>query len=164
MYTAKQAVLTKEHFPEVEVYIFFMDRRAYGKGYYNLYKRAEELGVRFIRGKPSRLVELKNHDLKLKYEDTIAGKTDEIIVNLAALATSLAPARDNQQLAEVFGISLDEDGFFDEPDPIFRPLETSIPGIYLCGFSRGPSDISESVAQASAASAKAVMAISREGS
>ncbi len=86
-----------------------------------------------------------------------------MIVNLAILATPLAPAPENQHLAKIFNISLDEDGFFDEPDPIFRPLETSIQGIYLCGFSRGPSDISESVAQASAAAAKAVMAISKEG-
>jgi heterodisulfide reductase subunit A len=163
MYATKQAVLTKEHYPDLEVYIFYIDRRFYGKGHWSLYRRAAEMGVRYIRSRPSKIVELSDHDLKIKYENSETGQLEETRVGMIVLSTSLVPPRSNEKLSRILGISLDESSFFKEVDPLTRPFETEVEGIYICGFCREPADISESVAQASGAAAKAVSALIKSG-
>jgi len=160
-YATKQAVLTKEHIPNAEVYIFYIDRRAYGKGQWALWQRAEEMGVRYIRSRPSKVSEMGDSDLKVRYEDIDTGEVKEVMVDILILSTGLAPPDGNEALAKILGIALDKEGFFMEAEPLTRPFETDVEGIYICGFCREPSDITESVAQASGAAAKAVMAINR---
>lgn len=156
MYATKQAVLTKEHHPDMEVFVYYIDRRFYGKGHWSLYQRALEMGVRYIRSRPGKVVELGDQDLKIKYENSETGQLEEAKVGMLILSASLAPAGSNQKLARILGISLDEHHFFKEVDPLTKPFETGVEGIYICGFCREPSDISESVAQASGAAARAV--------
>ncbi len=159
MYATKLAVLAKEHHAELPVSLFYIDRRYYGKGHWSLYRRAERMGAEYIRSRPSKVVELGNQDLRIRYEDSETGRVGERKVGLLVLCTALAPSENNKGLAKILGTPLDQSGFFAEVDPLRRPFETAVEGIYLCGFCQEPLDIAESVASASGAAAKAVLAI-----
>ncbi|MFX1519401.1 MAG: FAD-dependent oxidoreductase [Promethearchaeota archaeon] len=157
MYATKEAILTKEHETDAETYIFYIDRRTYGKGYEEYRKRAEKsYKVKYIRGIPGEVSEdRETGDLFIRYESIETNNIETMQVDLLVLCPAIVPNEGNTELAEILGIELDEDGFFKSIDPS-RPFETNIKGIYLCGTCQGPMDISDSVAQASAAAAKAV--------
>ena len=157
MYATKEAILTKEHEPDAETFIFYIDRRTYGKGYEEYSKRAEyKYDVKYVRSIPGEVSEdLETGDLLIRYENIETNTIDTLRVDLLVLCPPIVPNDEHAKLAEILGIELDEDGFFKLIDPS-RPFETSVNGVYLCGTCQGPMDISDSVAQASAAAAKAV--------
>lgn len=160
MIAAKQAIITKEHDPSVETLIFYNDLKAYGKGFWEFYQKANENGVRYIRTRPYDVLEdPETKNLTIKYEDLETGKLRTEEVELLVLSTGLVPSERNKRLAKVLKIELDKLGFFKERDPLMAPLETNVEGIYLCGGATGPIDIAESVVQASAASMKGVLRI-----
>jgi heterodisulfide reductase subunit A len=162
MIATKQTIITLEHQSDIETYVFNNNLKIYGKGFHEFQKKAEELGVKYIIGKPSDVFEDKeSKNLILRYEDLESGKVKELEVDLLVLSTALSPSGRNKKLSKALKIELDENGFFEERDPVNAPLETKVKGIYLCGGATGPIDISESVAQATAASMKAA---SKEGS
>jgi heterodisulfide reductase subunit A len=101
--------------------------------------------------------ETKN--LTLKYEDLDTGELGKYEVEMLVLATGVMANDRNKRLAKTLKIELDELGYFKEKDPLLLPLETQVEGIYLCGGATGPIDIAESVAQATAASMKAVLEV-----
>jgi len=158
MIAAKQTIITKEHDRSVETVIFHNDLKAYGKGFWEFYRKALGSGVRYIKGRPFDVFEdpgTKN--LTVRYEDLDTGEIQEEELELLVLSMGLVPNDRNKRLAKVLGIELNEHGFFREKGTLLAPLETSVEGIYLCGGATGPIDISESVIQASAASLKAVL-------
>ncbi len=158
MISNKQTIISKEHDPEMETTIFNMDLTAYGKGFYDFYRKAVSMGVRYIRAKPFAVSEIpESKNLILSYEDPEQGKVVDKEVDLLVLATGLIPSDRNQKLSKVLGIGLNELGFFKEKDSLDAPLESEVEGIYLCGGALGPIDISESVVQAMAAALKAVI-------
>ncbi|MCX5861641.1 MAG: CoB--CoM heterodisulfide reductase iron-sulfur subunit A family protein [Desulfomonile sp.] len=157
MIATKQTIITKEHDAGVQAAIFFNDLKAYGKGFWDFYKKAKESGVRYVKGRPYDVLE--NHETKnllVRYEELESGLLKEEEFDLVVLSTGLVPSERNQQLAKVLNIELDSLGYFKEKDPLTAPLETKVEGIYLCGGATGPIDISESVVQATAAGMKAV--------
>jgi len=156
-YATKEAILIKEHNPESEVYIFYIDLKVFGKGFQEFVNRAKtEYGVEYIKGHPGKIEENpKTGDLIIRYENTIDGKVREITVDLVVLCPALIPRRDNERLAETLKVELDEYAFFKAKDPLFAPINTNISGVFMCGYCQGPKDIPESVAQASGAAAKA---------
>jgi heterodisulfide reductase subunit A len=157
MISAKQTIITKEHYESVETTIFYNDLKAYGKGFWDFYRKANENGVRYVRGRPydvSQDPETKN--LTLRYEDLDTGELGRYEVEMLVLATGVIANDRNKRLAKVLKIELDELGYFKEKDPLLSPLDTKVKGVYLCGGATGPIDIAESVAQATAASMKAV--------
>ncbi len=158
MYSAKEAILTKEHETDAETYIFYIDRRSYGKGYEEYRKRAEErYKVKYIRSIPGEVSEdHETGDILIRYENIDTDTIETLRVDLLILCPPIIPNDGNTKLAEMLGIELDEDGFIKAADPS-RPFETNKKGIYLCGACQGPMDISDAVAQASAAAAKAVI-------
>jgi heterodisulfide reductase subunit A len=161
-YTAKEAIITKEHDPDVETYIFHTQLKTYGKGFWEYFQRAKEVGVKYIRGRPAEIKEdPKTKDLVIEYEDLDTSKHGEIRVDLVVLSTAIIPSKGNEELAKILGIELDECGFFKEKEPFSSPLETKVEGIFLCGCCMGPRDIPESSSEASAAAAKAVSSIIR---
>jgi len=158
MISTKQTIITKEHDPAVQTTIFYNDLKAYGKGFWDFYRKARENGVRYVRGRPYEVQEdprVKN--LTLRYEDLESGEPRREEVELLVLATGIIANDRNRRLAKVLKIDLDHLGFFKEKDPLLASLETNVPGIYLCGGATGPIDIAESVAQATAAAMKAVL-------
>ncbi|MFX1282414.1 MAG: FAD-dependent oxidoreductase [Promethearchaeota archaeon] len=150
MYTAKEAVIAKEHQQEVNPTIFYMDIRAYGKDFDKYIDRArEEYGVRYIQSRISSIQEIHNtKDLKLVYEN-MKGEVVEEIFNMVVLAVGLDAPRDALELAKVMGISLNKFGFA-QPDPL-TPVRTIKQGVYVCGAFASPKDIPETVTEASAA-------------
>ncbi|MHA1230509.1 MAG: FAD-dependent oxidoreductase [Candidatus Helarchaeota archaeon] len=150
MYTAKEAVIAKEHENLVHPTIFSMDIRAYGKDFDKYIERAvDEYGIRYIRSRISTIYEDPDtKDLILRYESK-DGNIIEEIFNLVVLAVGLSPPKDYEKLSKVFGIELNEYNFCNTQS--FSPVETSRPGIYVCGAFSGPKDIPETVTEASAA-------------
>jgi heterodisulfide reductase subunit A len=154
MYATKEAVIAKEHAPEMEATIFFMDMRAYGKDFDKYIERAKkDYQVRYIRSRVSNLREdPETHNLLINYE-TEDGQMVSEEFDLVVLSVGLEPARDHDEIAKVFGIDLNPYGF--AKTSTFTPLQTSRPGVFVSGAFSGPKDVPETVAQASAAAAEA---------
>lgn len=163
MYAIKNARIYKEKHPEAEVYIFYIDIRAFGKGYEEFYKSAQdEYGVKFIRGRPSEVVEdPETKDLTVKLEDTLLGKNLEINLDLVVLSVGMEPPEDAEKIQKLLRISRSADKFFLEAHPKLRPVDTLTEGIFLAGAVQGPKDIPDSVAQGSAAAARAAVPMSK---
>jgi heterodisulfide reductase subunit A len=154
MYLAKQAMLYKHAVPDGQAYIFYMDTRSTGKGYEEFIQRAvEEDGVLYLRGRVSKV--FRNGDkLKVWGADTLTGKKIELSCDLVVLGMAVVPNPAGVELIHRLGINTDIHGFINEVHYKFRPLETSIPGIYVAGMAQGPRDIPDSVAQGSGAASK----------
>jgi heterodisulfide reductase subunit A len=158
MYATKEAIIAKEHAGEdLECHIYFMDLRAFGKGFDAYYERAKELGVKYIRCRPASIEEVAGNNLKINYV-TDAGKLLTEQYDLVVLAVGLQPPEVVKKLEPNFGIKLNQHGFcWTEP---FRPVESNRPGIFVCGPFTEPKDIPETVTQASGAAAKALSLLS----
>jgi heterodisulfide reductase subunit A len=162
MYAIKNAILIKEKDPDIDVTICYMDIRAYGKGYEEYYTRAEELGINFLRGMPSDVLE--NHDgMEMQVENTETGEVIKLQPDIIVLSVGLEPAVGADELAERFGISQDINGFFQPADDKMDPIATLIPGIYVAGTATAPRDIPDSVAQGEAAAMRAFIDAIRAG-
>jgi heterodisulfide reductase subunit A len=162
MYIAKQAILTRDHIPGSEVYVFYMDIRAPSKGYDEFTRRAqEEYGVKYIRGRVSKIYH-KGEKLLVRGADTLIGSQIEIEADLVVLATAAIAQKDAANLAEKLHISYDSFGFYMESHPKLRPVDTNTAGIFLAGACQGLKDIPASVAQGSAAASKVLSLFSRE--
>jgi len=154
MHATKEAILAREHIPDVQSHIFFTDLRASGKGFQEYVGRAErEYGVDYIRSRVAQIEEDEDGKLVFHYEDTVTGRPQEIRVDLAVLATSVMPGPGVAELATVLDLQLDEYGFF-RTSP-FSPIDTTREGVFTCGCCRAPVDIPEAVTQASGAAARA---------
>lgn len=156
MYTAKHGLLFKEHNPDGEAYVFYMDIRAAGKNYEEFVRRAqEEFGVQYLRGRVSRIYQENGH-LVVRGADTLAGMQVEIDADLVVLATGLVARDDAVDVARMLGIPYDQNRLFTEGHPKLAPVETVTSGVFLTGACQAPKDIPDTVATASAASAKAL--------
>ena len=143
----------------MECTVFYNNMTSYGKGFEEFYQKAASLGVRYMVGRPFDVTEdPETGNITLRYEDIFAGTIVEEEFDLVVLSSGLEPNDRNARVAKALKIELAENGFFRETDPLFAPLETAVPGIYLCGGATGPIDISESVVQSTAAGMKAVKA------
>jgi len=160
MHATKEAMLAHEHNPNVKSYIFYMDLRAAGKGFQEYVARGEqEYDTSYIRGRVARITENHDENPIVWYEETQSAKTNRMTVDLVVLATSLMPRRGVEALAKVLDVELDEYKFF-KTDPL-NPLDATRPGIFVCGCCREPTDIPESVAQASGAAERAAETVMR---
>ena len=156
MYTAKQAHLVCERLPDASVTIFYMDIRAFGKGFEEFYDRVRRDGVVYRRGNPSEIIR-RGDKLIVRAEDTLLGEPVEVEADLVVLAIGLQPRADTAQVADLFGLTLSGDGFFQESHPKLRPVDTATEGVFLAGCCQGPKDIPDTVAQAKAAAAAAMI-------
>jgi heterodisulfide reductase subunit A len=154
MYALKQAHLVRDK-THSEVFEFYMDIRADGKGYEEFYKRVHEEGVIFVRGRGTHVVE-KDGKLTIKAEDTTLGRPVSVTVDMVILGAGLVPQPDAGEVAQTFGISRSPDGFFMEAHPKLRPFHTNTDGVFLGGACQAPRDIPDTVAHANAAAAEAL--------
>ena len=154
MYAVKHALMVKEHLTEVEYTIFFMDLRAYGKGFDAYYQRAQEEGVRFVRARPATVEETGDERyLRIKYLNERGEFKDEEF-DLVVLSSGMRPAAGAVEVARQLGIEQDDNGYC-QTRPL-APLETNRPGVFVCGTFSEPKDIPETVMQASGAAAGAM--------
>ena len=152
-YATKEAVISKEHNPEMECEIFYMDMRTYGKGFEEFYVRAiNDYGVKFHKSRIADIQEDDDKGVLLRYDDIDSGELKEEKYDLVVLCNGLKPSDSAIELSNRLGIELTENSFISSKTE--EPIETSKEGIFVCGFAGGPVDIPESVAQASGAAAK----------
>ncbi len=160
MMTTKEAIIAKEHDPDIEPYMFYMDVRACGKAFNEFYERGKnEFGITYVRSRIGAIrIDPRTEGLSLKYEDLDTGKIRTMDFDMVVLGTGLDPTPNISRLAETLGLEIDDFGYL--RTSLDRPLETNRTGIFVAGVSQGPKDIPETVAQASGAAAKAGAAIS----
>ncbi|MHA2128820.1 MAG: 4Fe-4S binding protein [Promethearchaeota archaeon] len=161
MYATKQARQYKEKHPEADVYIFYMDIRAFGKGYEEFYESAaRNYGINYLRGRIGEVREDQNHDIIIRSEDTLLQEPIELKVNMLVLSCGLEARRDANEISALVRIQRSSDGFFMEAHPKLRPVDTLTEGVFVAGVAQGPKDIPDAVTQAkgAASSASALMA------
>ena len=161
MYGMKEAVIAKEHTPtKLNATIFYMDMRSYGKEFDAYRNRAEEeYGIRFVRSRVAGVTEdPSTGNLLVHFVENETPKTEEY--DLIVLSIGMQPPKNVENLAKNFGIQLNKYNFCETQT--FSPMDTSKPGIYVCGAFSAPKDIPESVAQASGAASRAMGVVASE--
>ena len=158
MYSLKMAHLVKEKDPKAEVYEFYIDMRAFGKGYEEFYERIKDEGVHIIRGKTAEIKQ-KGDKLLLRSEDMLRNRILEQEIDMVILSVGLEPRDDAREFARMMGVSMDDEGWFREANAVGDPVDTFSGGIRIAGTCQGPKDIPDSVAQGSAAASKVLASI-----
>lgn len=167
MYSLKFAHLVHERLPEAEVYNFYIDMRTPGKGYEEFYHRLLHEGTHFVRGRVAEVTDAAKRPgeegkLIVQVEDTLIGKQRRIPVDMVILSAGVEAREDSKEVAHMFGLGCDFDGFFSERHPKLDPVATMTEGVFIAGACQGPKDIPESVAQGAAAAARVASLISQE--
>ena len=156
MYTAKHAMLTRDKYPDTDVYVFYIDVRTPGKNFDEFYRRAvEDYGVHYIKGMVGKVTP-EGKKLKVRASDLIGGKQINIDADMVVLAAAIEPDKSARPLATMLTASMDTNDFFTEAHPKLRPVESPTAGVFLSGTCQGPKDIPETVAQAGAAASKVI--------
>ena len=156
MYTAKHAMLTRDKYPDTDVYVFYIDVRTPGKNFDEFYRRAvEEYGVHYVKGMVGK-VSPEGKKLMVQASDLLAGKQLHIAADMVVLAAAIEPDKSARPLATMLTASMDTNDFFTEANPKLRPVESPTAGVFLSGACQGPKDIPETVAQAGAAASKVI--------
>jgi len=162
MYTAKHAMLTREKYPDTDVYVFYIDVRTPGKGFDEFYRRAvEDYGVHYIKGMVGK-VSPEGDKLVVRASDLLAGRQLRIEADMVVLAAAIEPDRSARPLATMLTASMDTNDFFTEAHPKLRPVESPTAGVFLSGACQGPKDIPDTVAQAGAAAAKVIGLLAKD--
>ncbi len=162
MYTAKHAMLTRDKYPDTEVYVFYIDVRTPGKNFDEFYRRAvEEYGVKYIKGMVGKVTP-EGDVLKVQASDLIANKQLHIDADLVVLAAAIEPDESARPLATMLTASMDTNDFFTEAHPKLRPVESPTAGVFLSGACQGPKDIPETVSQAGAAASKVIGLLAKD--
>ncbi|MFH0896699.1 MAG: CoB--CoM heterodisulfide reductase iron-sulfur subunit A family protein [Candidatus Bathyarchaeota archaeon] len=153
-YAVKNATLMCEHNPGSRVTIFYIDMRAFGKGFQDFVNRAKsEFGITFMRSNPGEISEdPATKDLAVFFEDQTTRTVQNVFFDLVVLCPALVPRGGINELAKITGVELDNYGFFKAMDAVKKPLDTTVPGILACGYCLGPKsgDIPDSITQGSA--------------
>ena len=162
MYTAKHAMLTRDKYPDTDVYVFYIDVRTPGKNFDEFYRRAvEEYGVHYIKGMVGKILP-EGDKLKVRASDLIENKQINIDADLVVLAAAIEPDKSARPLATMLTASMDTNDFFTEAHPKLRPVESPTAGVFLSGACQGPKDIPETVSQAGAAASKVIGLLAKD--
>jgi heterodisulfide reductase subunit A len=162
MAVAKQAHLAHDRLPGAEITVFYMDVRAFGKGFEEFYDRVREEGVYYRRGNPAEVIR-RGERLVVRAEDTLLGEPVEVEADLVVLAVGMQARQGAEELSEALNLARGSDGYFLEAHPKLRTVESSTPGIYLAGCCQGPKDIPDTVAHAKAAASAAMILLAGKG-
>ncbi len=160
MYALKHAHLVRDKI-DAEVYEFYMDIRAAGKGYEEFYERVQQEEVYFVRGRCAEVTVQEDGQLMVLAEDTILGAPVSVRVDMVILDAAMVPHSDAGEVASTLGIGRSADGFFLEAHPKLRPVDTSTDGVFLAGACQAPRDVPDTVAHANAAAAQCLSLLSR---
>jgi len=156
MNTIKGAQYLKDNYPEIDVTVFYMDLRAFGKGFEELLMRSKGSGVRYIRGLPGEVREDKNTgNLAVTVENTTANRLENHDFEMLVLAVGATPAGDTETVRRLVSISKSPSGFLKEAHAKLRPVDTPTRGVFIAGAAESPKDVRESVTQAGAAASRA---------
>jgi heterodisulfide reductase subunit A-like polyferredoxin len=157
MYSIKQAQLLMGALPLADITIYYIDIRAFGKGYEEFFQQSKSMGVNFVKGKVAKIKEKEGGigDLLLRYEDVATGTVKEAKHDLVVLSVGVLP---NKEIGGIFTnetLALDEFNFVKQPDEFINPSRTSIEGVFVAGTASGPKDIPDSILSAGCAASEA---------
>ncbi len=156
MNTVKSTLLLADHYPDVESTVFYMDMRAFGKGFEDLYRRSKEEGVRYVRGLPGEVREDPNTgNLWLDVENTATNALGKYELDMVVLACGMIPRRDGGIVKKLLNLSNTSDGFYMESHPKLKPVDAPTRGVFFAGCNEFPKDVKDSVTQAGAAASRA---------
>ncbi len=160
MNTVKQTLQIAEHYPDSGSTVFYIDIRAFGKGFEDLYRRSRESGARYIRGLPGSVTEdPATHDLIVHAENTLTGKQDVHRFDMLVLAVGMVPRKAHgngkRSVDEILSLSHTAEGFVMEAHPKLKPVDAPTRGIFFAGCVESPKDVKDSVTQAGAAASRA---------
>ena len=162
MYTAKHAMLVKDHHPEIDVTVFYIDVRTPGKNFDEFYRRAvEQYGVHYIKGMVGK-VEQGDGCLKIQASDLINNEQIHMETDMVVLAAAIEPDESARAIGTMLTASMDTNDFFTEAHAKLRPVESPTAGVFLSGMCQGPKDIPETVAQASACASKVIGLLAKD--
>jgi len=157
MNTVKSTLMLKDHDPDLDVKVFYIDMRAFGKGFEDLFRRSKGMGVRYIRGLPGSIQEdPQSKDLILTVENTATNQLEKHRAEMVVLAVGVKPPKDMKVIQEMLALQKNSDGFYLEAHPKLQPVDSATRGIFFAGCAEGPKDIKDAVTQASAAAARAI--------
>jgi heterodisulfide reductase subunit A2 len=165
MHSMKLAQLVREH-TQADVTVFYLDIRAPGKGCEEFYDKSLKEGIQFVRGRVAEVTDWalapeEEGKLVIRVEDTLAGFVRRIPVDMIVLAVGMEPHADAQEVRRLFNMSCGSEGWFLEKHPKLAPVSTFTDGIFIAGCCQGPKDIPDSIAQAGAAAAEAMVLIDK---
>ncbi len=166
MYSLKFAHLVHERLPGADVYNFYIDMRTPGKGYEEFYHRLLEEGTHFVRGRVAEITDAarkpgEEGKLIVQAEDTLIGRQRRVPVDMVILSAGMEAQKDSEEVAQLFKLGCDFNGFFTERHPKLAPVATMTEGIFIAGACQGPKDIPDTVAQGAAAASQVASLISR---
>jgi heterodisulfide reductase subunit A len=163
MNTIKDTLLLKEHYHDIDCKVFYMDIRAFGKGFEDFYRRSKALGVKYIRGLPGDIRENpETKSLVLTVENTTNGGIEEHELDMVVLSVGLIPRYDAPTIQKLLTLSTTSDGFLMEVHPKLTPIDAPTSGVFFAGTCEAPKDIKDSVTQASGAAARALTILSQD--
>jgi len=163
MHATKEAILAREHYPDVRTHVFYIDLRSVGKGFQEYVDRgARDYGIDYIRARPGRITEdPESLRPRITYLDMSTQKNKELEVDLVVLATALLPSSGNKALANILDVDLEDNGFFKCKDPVLYPVDSTRAGVFITGYCQSPQDIPECVIQSSGVAARVAEAVQR---
>ena len=167
MYALKYTHLIKEKVGhDTKVFDFYIDMRCFGEGYEEFFRRCQEEGTTFIRGKVAKITAKAGRPeeegkLVAIAEDTLISKVVRVPVDMVILCTAIQARSDAADLGRILGVNQGADGFFLEEHPKLGPVNTASDGIFLSGCCQKPMDIPDTVSQASGAAAKSLALAAR---
>jgi heterodisulfide reductase subunit A len=160
MYSLKMAHLAAEKLPSAQIFEYYIDMRAFGKGYEEFYERVKKENIHIQRGKAARVLPAGDK-LFIRTEDIEGQKIMLQEVDMVVLAVALEPNTGVDWLSDMLGVPVDEYGWYVESIYLNNPVDTHKPGIHIAGTCQGPKDIPDTVAQASAAASRVIQSILR---
>ncbi len=165
--TARDAKVVRQRFPEIEVALFYIDLRVFGRDEQLVDELKNDPGVRYIRSRVPEVIpcdspvhqDTSAEPLLLKYENFAAGTIEHLVFDLVVIAVGLLPSKTLNELTEILGVTQDPFGY--PATSATNPVETSVPGIFVSGCANGPMKVHDSIAQGSAAAVKAARFVKR---
>lgn len=154
MAALKHANLIRKKYPETEITICYIDMRAFGL-YENYYRAVQDMSVKFLRGRPAEVIEKEDKSLVVRVEDTLKQELVELPADLVVLSAAMVPSEGTREIARTLNLSQDESGFIKEKHSKLKPVDSSTEGIFVCGTAQSPKDITDTIAQAGLAAARA---------
>ncbi|HAW15352.1 MAG: CoB--CoM heterodisulfide reductase iron-sulfur subunit A family protein [Clostridiales bacterium] len=163
MYTAKHAMLIKDHWPDTNVTVFYIDVRTPGKNFDEFYRRAvEQYHVNYIKGQVGKVLPQPDGSLVVQGVDLLDNKQIMKKTDMVVLAAAIEPNPGVRKIATMLTASIDNNNFLTEAHAKLRPVESPTAGIFLSGMAQGPKDIPETVSQAGAAAVKVVGLLAKD--
>ena len=156
MNTVKDTLLIRDHYPDSECTVFYIDMRAFGKGFEDLFNKSRQAGVRYIRGIPGEVEEdPRTGNLRMVVENTTTQRVEQHEFDLLVLSVGARPQTADQKVRRLLTLSSTSDGFLMEAHPKLKPVDAPTKGVFIAGCAEAPKDVKDSVTQAGAAAARA---------